>query len=163
MESLDEISNYLTLAGVLLRNAITNYRNVQYDVNKEFKKTLKPYIVHFHASHSHPSCHSYDGRTDEKNYNDPLFKKSKSKCFETKFYPDDWFNPAEILIKEMSSEMDCDNNGLVFLKHFIFNPNDKNVPKIIHAMQRIELKNLVIPKFTWNDYLSTVSPYLYYA
>ena len=124
-------------------------------------RQVKKNIAHVHAAHEHTCCHSFSGITDHKNYNDPYFKICDQKCFETKFYPDLAPYAVYVLMREMSEEWDCDNNGEIFTKDFIFDNNDTTVPILLRNIQRIHTHDETIIRYTWDQYLATVSQYLY--
>lgn len=162
----NEFSRYLSGLKLPLKSAILNFKEKQDLFIKKYS-IFNNLLYHLHSSHLHHNPHTYNGETTFNNYNDPLFyEKNKNTCFETKIYPetkDGFYSPLELLLREVSSEIDIDNNKLIYLKDFIFDINDISVPKILISTQRIEYQknNNLIPKFTWNQYLNTVSPHLY--
>lgn len=122
---------------------------------------LKKIIRHRHAAHLHNCCHSFNGDIGTKDYKDPYFIKCEQSCFETKYYPDSFSTAVYALMREYSQEVDYDNNGQIFGQDFLFLKTDKSVPIMIRNLQRIHLKNNLIPHYSWNQYLATLSPYLF--
>ena len=143
MAAIDEISEYIEMFKGPMGQIFSNHNVILNELKLELLKYQK-LLTHLHIAHAHPCCHTYNGEISTKKYNDPLFIKCEDKYNNSNFYPDDKLSPTELLLKEASIQMDCDNNKLVFLKHFLF----------IKAMQRIELKrNVIIPRYNWSDYL----------
>ena len=151
----------------LLPNVLKRLDSALYDFNDilgsmvDNIRQVKKNIAHVHAAHDHACCHSFSGITDHKNYNDPYFKMCDQNCFETKFYPDLAPYAVYVLMREVSEEWDCDNNGEIFTKDFIFNNQDTTVPILLRNIQRIHTHDETIIRYTWDQYLATVSQYLY--
>lgn len=141
----------------MLENSMVNYTNSQSLFYKKLKESDK-FLVHMHAVHAHPCCHTFDGKTDNVDYGDPYFKRCDTNCYETKFYPDSTPTPAGVLMREVSLKVDCDNNGKIFTEDFLLDKEDPSVPVMLISMQRLKIRHLGIPIYTWEEYLSTVSP-----
>lgn len=156
MDAID----YLASVSKMMQNALDAYILSQKQFNESFTSMHK-YLVHMHAVHAHPCCHTYDGQTDQKNYQNPFFKECETNCYETKFYPDESPSPVNLLMREVSLMVDCDNNGKIFTEDFLFNKEDLSVPKILISMQRLKVIDKTISILTWDEYLSSVSPYAF--
>lgn len=145
---------YLASVSKTFENTIKQYADIVSDAHTKGEECRKA-IIHAHASHGHPCCHSYGGDTDLKNYADKYFKTCPD-GIDTKVYLDEAPLPEDLLMKEYSMEVDCDENGKVFAKHFILDKNDPAVPKILISMQRLVAKDITKPVMKWQQYLSTV-------
>lgn len=121
-------------------------------------------IKHGHAAHAHPCCHTFKGEGINTNYTSPYFTKCNTgNCYTTTSDPDLTMNiPVYLLMREYSHEIDCDKNGLIFGKDFIFSLNDNNVPKIMFAIQRLLNTDITIRRFTWVEFLKSSTLNIYF-
>ena len=153
-------SNFLSMpfntASNSLSNAASSIKEITTGI-KRFSNLLK----HLHTCHEHPCDHFYSGieiTNHLKSHGDPLFLDPENVNRSNELLPHFISNvPVNSLTREYSHSVDCDNNGLIFGKDFIFSLNDKNVPKILFAIQRMQNSDITIKRITWKEFLNTVS------
>lgn len=122
------------------------------------KKNKDILVGHYHNDHAHGCCHSYD---------DSIPLKCRLPCQRSIILnPTSIFEPhnsMETAIVNLQYEYeyneDSDLNELIFGKHFLFNPLDKNVP---YELKRIQMKYMYLfqksKMISWQQYLSTLDP-----
>lgn len=145
MESLD----YLAIASGSINRILTSLTITVQDTCDKIE-SIRDIYKHIHAAHWHPCCHEYSGL----NKKDPYFCKCNK---DNTFYATAVLSPLEVLIREMSQEVDYDGNGMVFPNDFVFR-EDSSLPKVIKTLQRFKIKNIKIPRLTFEQYKNTVNP-----
>ncbi len=118
----------------------------------EMRKEIDEYIKHIHRSHLHQwndvTSHTYENISKSK-------AGESSNCF--------GLNPVDLLLTELYSEEDVDNNGLIYGIDFIISNYDIEKPRaLIHAEQQLEtMHNIYFPSrvlqiMDFHSYLDSV-------
>lgn len=161
MAALDEIADSILSIKIYMNTLGSEHTQTFRELVKEINY-ISRILKHSHNVHAHPCCHTFNGEVGSRKHHNRFFFECKDKCFDRNHYPDDVATRPELLLREMTANQDCDSNGLVFIKDFLFNPKDNKVPKVLKAVQRIEIKqNIVKPRLNWSDYLRTTPKDLY--
>ena len=154
-----EPADFLAMTFISASNVFSNLSYHVNEVNSTFKK-FKELIKHLHACHEHPCDHLYSGiEVTQKiiSHGNSLFTNPSNVNRSNELLPHLISNVAvNSLAREYSHEIDCDNNGLIFGKDFLFSINDENVPKILFTLQRMKIYDISIKRMTWKDFLLTV-------
>lgn len=157
-----QVTDYIQMCGKLIVDQVERYTLNQLKLSNSFRSITSKLLKHMHACHGHPCCHTYNGKTLRMNNNNPLFIYCKDNCHTNIYFPDFVMNSAVlVLMREMSSESDCDGNNLVFTIDFLFKRDDNQVPKVIQGMQRLFNNNISLKRYSWNEFLNSVSPHFY--
>jgi len=111
-----------------------------YNVTSSRVNAAKEIIEHKHDSHLHVKEHI--SLNMDPGMGDPLTKEGAT---------------ATALIVEDSGNEDIDGNGYIYAKHFMIDPDDPEIPKMIASVQIPE--NFTGDFITWDEYLDSSSIY----
>lgn len=108
----------------------------------EETKEIRHAVVHFHDSHSHETYHYAEERWSPPPGGAllPVYA-----------------GPVDRLVWEYNNSMDYDDNGLIFGRDFIIDPNDSSIPKALKTIY-YSLDKIPGTVMSWDDYLGTVPP-----
>ena len=142
--------------------ALNGFSDLSYSISesKSKFKRFKDLIHHLHTCHEHPCDHLYPGIEVTQNliaHGDHLFINPSNVNRSNELLPHLISNVAvNSLSREYSCEVDCDYNGIIFGKDFLFSTNDSEVPKILFTLQRMQNHDISIKRMTWKEFLNTV-------
>lgn len=135
--TLHVISNKLVLINLFLDNVISNMSQ------------SKQIINHIHDIHLHNRNHSYNENDIYFNNTDvPITKGSRTNDLNTLY--------VTLLWLEYLKNIDLDENGLIFNKHFIIDSTDLFRPIGIQYYEIYDCYNYSLPTYTWQQYLNTL-------